>query len=70
MNLSNPNNLLIAGVYFTLAAILSFFSIFGVYILIRYGRSRPLALAISIVYGFFFIKILIDSYSTLRTLLS
>jgi hypothetical protein len=70
MNLSNPNNLLIAGVYYVLVAVLTFFSIFGVYILIRYGKSRPLALSIALVYGFFFLKILVESYGTLQVLLS
>ena len=41
MNLSTPNNLLIAGVYFVLVGIMALFSLFGVYILIRYGKSVP-----------------------------
>jgi len=70
MNLSNPTNLLIAGVYFILVAGLSLFSIFGVYILMRYGRSTPLAFTISVVYAFFFLKILAESYQTISLLLS
>lgn len=68
MDLSNPANLLIAGIYYLLAACLSFFSIFGVYVFIRYGKSSLLTLIISLVYTFFFIKILADSYLTLHSL--
>ncbi len=66
----SPQNLLIAGIYWVLVAILGFFSLFGVYILIRYGQSRPLALSIAAVYAFFFLKIFIESYNTLKTILA
>jgi hypothetical protein len=69
MNLSNPTNLLIAGVYYVLVITLSFFSIFGVYTLVRYGKSTPLAFSIAIIYAFFFLKILAESYQTLSSLL-
>ena len=67
MNLSNPTNLLIAGIYYILAGLITFFSIFGVYILIRYGKSTPLALTIAILYGFIFLQILNQSYQTLQS---
>ena len=70
MNLSNPANLLIAGIYYVIVAGLSFFSLFGVYILIRYGKSTPLSLTIAVVYSFFFLKILAESYQSLGTILS
>jgi hypothetical protein len=70
MNFSNPTNLLIAGIYYLLVAFLSFFSIFGVYILIRYGKSTPFAITLAIVYSFFFLKILSESSLTLRLLLA
>lgn len=66
----NFNNLLIAGVYYTLVACISFFSIFGVYILIRYGRSTPVALTIAIVYSVFFLKLLMSSYLTLSGIIA
>jgi len=69
MNLSNPANLLIAGVYYVLVGLLSFFSIFGVYVLVRYGKSTPFALTIAVIYSFFFLQILSQSYQTLQTLL-
>ena len=69
MNLSSPANLLIAGIYYVLVGILSFFSVFGVYILIRYGKSTPLAFAVSLLYAFFFLQILSASYQTLQGLL-
>ena len=65
-----PNEILISGIYYFLVAVLSLFSIFGVYILILYGKSRGLALTIAIVYALFFIKILAESYQTLHSLLS
>jgi hypothetical protein len=66
----NPNNLLISGVYYILVALLSLFSIFGAYILIRYGKTTPLAITVAIVYGFLFLKILIETHQTLSLLLS
>jgi len=70
MNLSNPTNLLIAGIYYTLTAILTFFSFFGVYILIRYGRSQSFGLTVALVYSFLFLKILAESHQTLQGLLT
>jgi len=70
MNTFSPANLLIAGIYYVLVAFLTFFSVFGVYILIRYGKSLPFALIVSIVYALFFLTILNQSYQTLHSLLS
>ena len=70
MNLSNPTNLLIAGIYYILAGIITFFSVFGVYILIRYGKSTPLALTIALLYSFIFLEILNQSYQTLQSITS
>lgn len=69
MNLSSPANLLIAGIYFFVAAVLIFFSLFGVYILIRYGQSRVVAVTASVLYGFIFLSILSGSYETLLAVL-
>jgi hypothetical protein len=69
LNISNPTNLLIAGLYLVLVGILSFFSIFGVYILMRYGKSTPIAFAVSLFYAFVFLQILNSSYQTLQKLL-
>ena len=69
MNLSTPGNMLIAGVYFVLTAIMSLFSIFGVYILIRYGKSTLLAFSVSVFYAFIFLTILGASYQALLALL-
>ena len=70
MNTSNPANLLIAALYYILVGLLSLFSIFGVYILVRYGKSTPFAIVVSIVYMFFFLQILSQSYQTLQGLLA
>ena len=69
MDLSNPINLLIAGIYFVITGGLCFFSIFAVYVLVRYGQSRMLAMGISLLYGFFFLTILSASYGSLQQLL-
>ncbi|MCL5009038.1 MAG: hypothetical protein M1400_01710 [Patescibacteria group bacterium] len=69
MNLSSPINLLIAGIYFLLVLVLSFFSVFGVYVLVRYAQSRMVALGVSLLYGFFYLTILSASYSNLQQIL-
>jgi hypothetical protein len=69
MNLSDPANLLIAGIYYIIAGILTLFSIFGVYVLIRYGKSTLLAFSVSVFYSFIFLAILGSSYATLQTIL-
>ena len=70
MTLSFPASVLVLCLYYVLVGILTFFSLFGVYIFIRYGKTIPLTLAISAVYGLLFIKILTETYQTLKTLLS
>ena len=70
MDLSNPINLLIAGFYYVLTGVLTFFAVFGVYILIRFGRSRAFALCVSLVFSFIFLNILAVSYQTLQNLLT
>lgn len=69
MDLSTPSNLLIAGIYFLSAGLLSLFSVFAVYILIKHGESRTLSLTVSLIYSFFFLTILSQSYQTLQTVL-
>lgn len=69
MNLSDPINLIIAVVYYIFAGVLTFFSIFAVYIFIRYGKSILLAFCVSVFYVFIFLIILNNSYQTLQTLL-
>jgi hypothetical protein len=69
MNLSNPVNLLIAGIYYVLTGGLVFFALFGVYVLLRYGQSRPAALLSAVIFALFFLTILNNSYHTLQLLL-
>ena len=69
MNLSNPTNLIIAGLYLVLVGFLAFFSIFGVFILVRYGKSVPFCLVVSLLFAFVFLQILNQSFQTLKTLL-
>ena len=67
---STPANLLISGIFYVVVGIMGFFSLFGVYILIRYGKSIIFSLALTILYAIFFLQILAESYATLHTLLS
>lgn len=60
--------LLIAGIYYILTGIIVFLGIFSVYVLIRYGRSVLLSLVVNALFIIFFLKILNDSYQTLRSL--
>ena len=69
MDLSNNPNLIIAAVYYILAGIMIFFSLFGVYILNRYGESKMLALFVSALYIVFFMAVLTQSYNTLHQIL-
>ncbi len=68
MDPSNPVNLIITGIYYILTVMIAFFSIFGVYVLLRYGRSRTVSLSISILYSIVFLALLQLSYSTLHNL--
>ena len=45
-----------------------FFSIFGVYILVRYGKSPLLALIVALLYSFIFLQTLLSSYHMLNGL--
>lgn len=69
MNLNDPTNLLIAGVYFAVTGILSLFAIFGVYDFIRYGQSRGVAALGSLLFALFYLTILNNSYTALQQLL-
>ena len=69
MNLSDPSNLIIAAIYYIAAGILSIFSIFGVYLLIRYGKSTLLAFSVCVFYIFIYLSILGSSYAALQALL-
>lgn len=70
MNLSTPANILIAGIYWVLVGIMGLFSLFGVYDILRYGKSLMFGLVISLIYSFFFLTLLAQSYSLLTQLLS
>ncbi len=68
MDFSNPGNLIITGIYYILTVLITFFSIFGVYVLLRYGQNRTLSFVISIVYSVFFLILLQQSHSTLQSI--
>jgi hypothetical protein len=70
MDFTNPANLLIAGLYYALVGILSFFAIFGIYVLIRYGHSRFTALGVSILFAVIYLGVLSNSYRILVSILS
>ena len=61
--------LIIAGLYYIIAGIFLLFSLFTVYIFIRYGRSKTITLSTSIVYALFFISVLSVSLATLQSVM-
>ncbi len=68
MDYSNPAILIIAGIYYAITGILTFFSLFAVYILLRYGRSPMVSLVVAVFYGIIFLGLLQQSYITLHTI--
>jgi hypothetical protein len=70
MNLSSPINLIIAGFYFLIVGVITLFSLFGVYILIRYGKSYIFSVAVGVLYSFFFLTLLFQSYNLLTLILA
>lgn len=66
MDLSNTAKLIISGIYYILMGILGLFSIFGVYILLRYGRSLAITGLISILFSIFFITAFLASFASLK----
>lgn len=61
--------LIIAGLYYVIAGIFLLFSLFTVYIFLRYGRTRSITLTTSIIYALFFISILSVSLATLQSVI-
>ena len=61
--------LIIAGLYYVIAGIFLLFSLFTVYIFLRYGRTRTITLVTAIIYALFFISILSVSLATLQSVI-
>lgn len=68
MDLSNIAKLIISGIYYILMGILALFSIFGVYILLRYGRSLAVTGLVSILYSIFFLTAFLASFASLKAI--
>ena len=68
MNVSDPIITIISAAYYILAGILTLFSIFSIYVLLRYARSRVLALVICLIYSGLFLTFLGQSHYLLQTL--
>lgn len=62
-------NLLIAAIYYILVGLMVFFSAFGVYVLIRYGEKRVLCLFVALLFSFFFLSMLAQSYASLQNII-
>ncbi|MBI3232361.1 MAG: hypothetical protein HYZ51_04775 [Candidatus Doudnabacteria bacterium] len=69
MTFSPIANLLIAGIYYVLVVLMVFFSAFGVYVLVRYAEKRGIALIVGLLYVFFFLSMLAQSYSSLQNII-
>ncbi len=57
-----------AGAYYIAIFIAAVFSIFSVYILIRYGKNMLLSLMVSVLYAVIFLGLLQQSLNTLHGL--
>ncbi len=57
----------LSAIYYVVIAVVTLFSLFGVYILTNYGRSRSISMAVSLAYITVFIILLATSYGTLRS---
>lgn len=68
MDITTTSKLLISGIYYVIMGILALFSIFGVYVLLRYGKSTPLTGLVSIIYAIFFITAFLASFATLHAI--
>ncbi len=64
----DPLTEIIKVIYYLAVAVLVFFSVFGVYVLLRYGRDRFASLIAAIFYSLFFLILLQQSYSALLAL--
>jgi hypothetical protein len=68
MEFNQSITLLIAGLYYVVAGFFLFFSLFTVYVLLRYGRSRTISLVTATVYSVFFLSVLSLSLASLQAL--
>ncbi len=57
-------------VYYIIIGLLALASLFGVYILTAYGRSRSISLVVSLIYIVVFLILFATSQSTLHSLFS
>ncbi len=65
----NPK-ILIAAVYYIALGLIGFFSVFGIYILLRYGKSRTFAFVVSLCYALIFLSFLTSSQTLLSQILN
>jgi len=65
MNSINPINLIVTAIYYILVAGLALFSIFAVYILMRYGRNKILGLSVCLFYAILFLALFQQSHQAL-----
>lgn len=60
----------IYGLYYIVIAVIAGLSLFGVYILTAYGRSRILSLVVSLVYIIIFLAMFASTQATLHSIFS
>lgn len=58
----------VSGIYYIVIGIAAVFSVFSVYILIRYGKNILLSLVVSVLYAVIFLGVLQQSLQTLHAL--
>lgn len=60
--------ILLYGAYYIVIAIIAALSLFGVYVLTAYGRSRTLSLIVSLIYIVIFMTMFAASQSSLHSI--
>lgn len=65
---SNITFYLVSAMYGLAVLIFTFFSLFTIYVFIRYGKSKNIAVAGSLIYGVLFLTLLTSSLVTLSKL--
>lgn len=58
----------LAGIFYVSSAVMGFFSFFGIYVLVKHGQSRGLALLVSLLYASVFIASLEQARGLLGSL--
>jgi hypothetical protein len=68
MDTQNLIQIIVSALYYIILGVLVILSLFGIYLLIAHGRSRTLAVAVSLVYAGIFLVLFITTQTILHSL--